>query len=372
MKNQSIIYISFFTIWSLFFSGCGRNLIEVPDDFLQLSPNATNTQNKTVLKIASMQPTDVIVRVNESVLTKEAYEKIMLFKAKSLSHKKGMNQYVMEKELDSFRHTYVKMFVAQRLLTDAAFAENIVTTNEVKQFVAETIDRRACATGRSSVEYLKSKGEEARFLIYELAVAYIMDKYVAKRIPPKAEVTPEFIAEVRKQVKLANAEATATNNLIKARLAAWRMQIVSQNEDFLKIAQAVSDPCLDSPSDESGVWGEFEMADLQPQELALAVFSLPLNGISEVLEDDNGYHVIKVLSITPPVKDVGGKTIESEKRKLSHIYLEKSPLLIEESDFILTNDMKRQMQMQAVSEVVDLLSTNGINKISYPHGLLLF
>ena len=81
MKSQSIIYISFFTIWSLFFSGCGRNLIEVPDDFLQLSPNATNTQSKTVLKIASMQPTDVIVRVNESVLTKEAYEKIMLFKA---------------------------------------------------------------------------------------------------------------------------------------------------------------------------------------------------------------------------------------------------------------------------------------------------
>lgn len=353
--------------------GCSREETHFLDsDFLEISPGVTNVQNDAVLKISEMSPTDVIVDVNGAPLTKDTYDRLMVLKYKSLMAKKGMTDLVAGKKLEAFSKTYIKNFVAQRLLIDNAFAIGVVSTNEVQQFVEDKIQSLAKSKGKTSAEILKGKGDEARFWIYEMAISYIMDKLIDKEIPPKAEVSGEFVSEVKKQVASINAESTATNKILKAKLKQRRDQLIANNEDFLKVAATASDSTEENPSSEDGVWGEFEIGDFDTPEFNTAVFSLPEGGISDVLEDENGYHVVKVLSITPAVKDEFGRTQEQEKRLLSHIYLDKAPLLIEESDVILTQDLKRQMQLQAVDEYVSNLSTNGVNKITYPHGINLF
>ena len=353
--------------------GCSREETHFLDsDFLEISPGVTNVQNDAVLKISEMSPTDVIVDVNGAPLTKDTYDRLMVLKYKSLMAKKGMTDLVAGKELEAFSKTYIKNFVAQRLLIDNAFAIGVVSTNEVQQFVEDKIQSLAKSKGKTSAEILKGKGDEARFWIYEMAISYIMDKLIDKEIPPKAEVSGEFVSEVRKQVASINAESTATNKVLKAKLKQRRDQLIANKEDFLKVAATASDSTEENPSAEDGVWGEFEFGDFDTPEFNTAVFSLPEGGITDVLEDENGYHVVKVLSITPAVKDELGRTQEQEKRLLSHIYLDKAPLLIEESDVILTQDLKRQMQLQAVDEYVSNLSTNGVNKITYPHGINLF
>ena len=102
--------------------------------------------------------------------------------------------------------------------------------------------------------------------------------------------------------------------------------------------------------------------------VAAAVFALRKNAISDVIEDDNGFHLVKVLDVKPAVKDESGKVVKDEVRKLSHLYIEKEPVLIRESKIELTNDLKYQMQIQAVNEYVTGLLTNGSHRIVYPHG----
>lgn len=374
-KVNFIYFVSSLIV--ILFSGCSRGpetveLVNIPDGFLRLSSEVLNDLSKDEKKIFEMAPSNVIVDVNGASLTKRDFDIILDLKAKSLMQEKGMTEYVMDKKLDAYRRTYINKYIAQRLLVDAAFTKGVVTTNEVKECVAERIAKIAAINKCNTQEYLNKLGDESRIMMYELGVSYIMDKYISKCIPPKADVTDEFIAELKKQVKSLNEAANATNNLMKIRLQTWRKQIIEKNEDFQKIAKTVSDIDEDFPSQDDGIWGEFELGDLDPQEFNLAVFSLPLDGISEVLEDDNGFHLIKVVSITPAVKGSRGDIVEPEKRKLSHIYLEKAPLLMEESDIVMTREMKYQMQIQAVNEAVSELSTNGVNRITYPHGASLF
>ena len=373
MKKKVYFWQSVAALFVVLLSGCSREEAHFLDsDFLEISPAATNVQSDAVLKISEMSPTDVIVDVNGVPLAKGTYDRLIVLKYKSLMAKKGMTDLVAGKELEAFSKTYIKNFVAQRLLVDNAFAIGLVSTNEVRQFVEDKIRSLAKSRGKTPTEVVKGKGDEAHLWIYEMAISHIMDKLIAKEIPPKAEVSGEFVSEVKKQVATINAESAATNKLLRAKLKQRRDQLIANKEDFLKVAATTSDSTEENPSSDDGVWGEFEIGDFDTPEFNTAVFSLPEGGISDVLEDENGYHVVKVLSITPAVKDELGRTQEQEKRRLSHIYLDKAPLLIEESDVILTQDLKRQMQLQAVDEYVSNLSTNGVNKITYPHGINLF
>ena len=69
-------------------------------------------------------------------------------------------------------------------------------------------------------------------------------------------------------------------------------------------------------------------------------------------------------------KDADGNELNPERRHLSHLHIDKRPLLIEDSDLVLTRDLKRQMQTQAVNEFVTGLATNGQNKVVYPNGVI--
>ena len=357
--------------------GCWRDSVELTADILSIDPSFvfsaqdTNRLYRAVKSIDELSPEDVILIVNEAGLTKRAYDQVLSMKIAGISSREGMTDLVADKHMEAFQKTYFKKFIAQRLLVDHAFAIGVVTTNEVLRHVEKVVIELAKKRGKSAEHYLKNLGAKRQQTLYEFSIAYIMDKLIHEKIPPSMEVTEKFVKDVKAEVARMNAEAAVTNQLMKSRLQGWKAQIIAKNEDFLKIAARVSDPDEDNPSSDDGVWGEFEEGDLDTPEMRAKVFALREGEISDVLEDDNGFHLIKVLSITSPVTNESGRVIEREKRKLSHIYLEKAPLLLEEGDIVLTHDLKKQMQLRAVDEYVSALSTNGVNRIINPHGLPL-
>lgn len=358
--------------------GCDRaSSVELSSDILSIDPCAslreqnTNKLYRTVGAIDALDPDDVILIVNGERLSKRAYDDIVKLKLEEITSRKGMTSYVAEEHLDAFKKSYFKRFIAQRLLVDHAFSTGVVTTNEVLQHVGKVVADISKRKGMTPEKYLRGLRNGRHYALYEIGVAFVMDKLIHDKIPPKEVVTDEFVKDVKMEVARMNAEATATNNLMKARLQGWKGQIIAKREDFLKIAARVSDPDEDNPSADDGVWGTFEEGDLDTPEMQAKIFAMREGEISDVLEDDNGLHLVKLLAIVPPVTNEEGRIIEREKRKLSHIYLEKAPLLIEEGDVILTQDLKRQMQLRAVDEYVSALSTNELNRVINPHGLPL-
>ena len=355
-----------------FVIGCTDKSVLVDPGILDFDSSATNVQSDAKMRVIEMKPEDIIVSVNGVALSRKTFDKLILFRQQHLMQEKNADQMVVNKKIEAFQQSYINNFVGQRLMVDHAFKAGVVTTNEVLSHVGKAIAKVADKRGKTPEQFLKGLGEERHFFQYEIAVSFIMDKLIHDKIPPKAEVTGEFLAEVKKEVKRMNAEAAATNAVFKARLADWKQQILAKKLDFGKFAKTLSFEDEDNKMDDDGVWGEFEQGDLPSAQMQAAVFALPVGAISDVLESDNGYHLVKVLSITPEVKNEQGRVTERERRKLAQIYLEKVPLLIEESDIVMTHDLKKQMQLQAVNEYVARLTTNGINKVEYPHGVALY
>ena len=318
-------------------------------------------------KIMAMQPDDVIVAINGYPLTKQTYDDMMLLKETGLMTDKDTSQIVAQKMMDQYRVSYIKNFIGQRLLVDNAFALGIATTNEVLSEVEAAIKKQARNRGKKVAEFIRRfKGRE-RCFYYEIYVSHIIDRIIHEKIPPKTVVDENFTAAVQKQVDIQNATAEATNKLYKARLEYYKQQIANEKLDFQSVVRAFT-----GDKDADGVWGEFEADDLTDPRVRAPVFALREGEVSDVLEDDDGFHLVKVLKIIPPEKDEEGRVITREKRTLSQIYIEKEPLIIRQSDILMTADLKRQMQLRAVNEYVTGLSTNSLNKIEYPNGRDLF
>lgn len=318
--------------------------------------------------IAKMAPDDVIVAVNGYPLVKRAYDDMMALKLQGIMNQKDMNNLVADQMMDEYRVRYVRYFQAHRMLLDEAFRLNIVTTNELLAKVEKRLKKSAARRGLTVEQSLKKYGRNRKYIYQDLFTSIAIDKLVSNKIPPKREVDEKFVKAVQDQVAADNAYAASTNATIVVFLKNWRNQILKGDADFIEVAKRMAG----EEEDSDGVWGIFEEGDMDDPKVEAAVFALPKNGISDVLEDFNGYQLVKVLDITPAVTNETGRIVSKETRKLSRIYVDKVPEIIRIDDIKMTSELRRQMQMQSVDQYVTMLSTNGTTRIEYPNGNELF
>lgn len=317
--------------------------------------------------IAEMAPSDVILAVNGYPLTKQTYDDMMELRLKGIMEQKGMNNVVADKMMEEYKSRYIRNFQGQRMLVDEAFRLGVVSTNEVIAEIEKRLKADAAKRKMTVEKSLRKFGDKRKYLLQELFISITMDRFVTAKIPPMMKVDDRFVEATQKQIDADNAAAAKTNAMIRARMQAWRSQIMANRLDFITVAKRFSE----NP-DEDGIWGEFEDGDLDDERISAKVFELRENAISDVLEDDNGYHLIKVLKVTPAQTNENGRIVAKEKRKLSHIYFEKLPEIIRMDDVKMTADLKLQMQMRAVNNYVTGLSTNGTTRIEFPNGQQLF
>ena len=358
---------------SLLMCGCGKDGFKIEGNVLEFEKRSdVPFPTGTVCQVDQMAPDDVIVAVNGYPITKRVYDIMMALKAKSLANDPKRQGEAME-ILKNYRMTYFKTFIAQRLMVDNALELGLVTTDDVRAHVENFVVEEARKQNRSIEQFLKAfKGQE-RLFFYEKGVSYAMAKVISEKIPPLVEVNKAFVSNVMEYVEQQNVLAAETNRLRKAEFAQLREEIVSGKRAF----SAITNKLVHIPQDcivveDDGAWGEFAETDMDDAKVAAAVFALPVGGLTEIIEDDDGFTMAKVCKIIPPEKDAGGEIVAPERRVLSRIYVDKIPMTIQESEIAWTSNLKRQMQTQAINRYVLDLSTNGTNRIEYPHGRVLF
>lgn len=323
--------------------------------------------NADLRAIDEMQPQDIIVAVNGVPLTKGVYERLMDVKLKSILQRPNMSQYVAQKIWEQHRRTYVKKFVAQRLLFDNAFSTGIVSTNGLLAAVGKRVTADAKRTGKTVDKYIKGFGTAWHDFLYERSVDLAISELVKARIPPIAEVESNFVAAVQQQVLAENAAAKVTNDYYRATLASVRTHLLKDEVSF----DAAMRKCAGFPGGDC-LTEDLTAEEIEDEELGRVAFETPLGGITPVVENESEFFLVKVLGIQAARRDGDGDVLEPERRTLARISLPKVPLLVEESAVALTADLKNQMQMQAIDNYVTQLITNGNNRVVYPHGNVLF
>ena len=321
--------------------------------------------------VDALQPEDVLVAVNGYPLTKKTFDEVMVLKAKQLTNVKGSNQAYLNNQLADFRRNYIPLFVNQRLLIDRARELSVIPKEELERRVNDIVEKQAKARKMTVEKFMRTFPGDFKYFLYETAARLLMNSIVAKHIPPVGEVSDGLVAAFQKSIEEDNAATVKTNEMKRVQMQEWKRDLLAKKVTFEELAKKYNEDEY-ADEDQPGYWGEFERGQIEDKRVQSAVFSLKPGEISDPVEDDEGYHLLKVLSVKAPERNDKGRVSQDEMRKVMHIFVKKLPLLIRDTDDILKADLKRQMQIQAINRYLDDLKTNGVTKIEFPHGKKLF
>jgi len=356
--------------------GCAKEdawQLQKPErEFTELEDRLETVMTGKLSFVENLEPEEVIVAVNGYPLTRRFFDEDMVIAAKGLMSRPGNTAETAGQILQNRKPEFVKQFVMKRLLLDAAKKQNKYDAAFQRDAIEKYMKALAKASKTTPEKVMKRLGADAKHVFYDIAERATVDKFVREAIPPLVKVDEEFVSNVQHQVTMDNQVAARTNALYRALMLQWKDEIRSGKRNIKDIVDAYNkgkDAVHRAIGEE---WGEFEQNSLDDRRIARAVFKLRLGEVSDPLEDDNGYHLVQVTKITPPVKNEKGRVIQHEVRRLSHLYLEKEPEIIRQNDNEMFTDLRQQMQMQAIYAYADNLLTNGQNEVIYPHGERLF
>ena len=377
LERVKMKFLQAFVLLSFVFAiGCTKegekDKVHFSGDFCEIEKRQAEpfpTGKETI--VDALQPDDVLVAVNGYPLTKKTFDEVMVLKAKQLANAKGSNQAYLNNQLADFRRNYVPLFVNQRLLIDKARELNVIPKEELERRVNDIVEKQAKARKMTVEKFVRSFPGDFKYFLYETCARLLMNSIVAKHIPPVGEVSDGLVAAFQKSIDEDNAGTMKTNEMKRVQMQEWKRDLLANKVTFEDLAKKYNEDEY-ADEDQPGYWGEFERGQIDDKRVQSAVFSLKPGEISDPVEDDEGYHLLKVLSVKAPERNDKGRVIQDEMRKVMHIFVKKLPLLIRDTDDILKADLKRQMQIQAINRYLDDLKTNGVTKIEFPHGKKLF
>jgi len=186
---------------------------------------------------------------------------------------------------------------------------------------------------------------------------FVWKRELLKATPPVMEVDDKMAAELRTLVMTDNAHCAESNKQTVARLEKMRQDIVAGKATFEKLADTVGSK--ENGEGDGGYWGEFVFSDFSDADLAEKVFALKEGEVSEVLEDDGGFFIVKILAAN--TSDKGEATAD-----LARISLPKELMAEVMSVPAFKAEMQRQQHEQAVDKLVEDLKAKAV--VVYPNG----
>ena len=356
--------------------GCSREPEDTTPymDYVELKPrleSALPVSTNATTFFETLKPEDVLVAVNGYTLTKSDFNEQIGRDVQFLLRRKNANEMAVEEQITQRKPTYIENFVTKRLLIDDAKRRQVMGLTNVFKIARNFVRANAKARGRTLEKFEKSYPGNITNMYYEVAERVWIDTLIATNIPLKCAVDAILVSNMQASVEADNQMTSATNELKRLELANLKKRIL---EGKITLAAAANQYSADADEGvgKDGFWGEFERNELTDKPLRAKVFNLKLGEISDPIEVEEGYHLVKVLKIRPPEKNDKGRVIQPEIRTLAHIYFEKEPLLIRQDDRAMANDLTRQLQLQAIEAYVENLKTNGQNRVEWPHGRILF
>ena len=348
--------------------GCGRSA-ERHRPTIE-NPDASNPPSvgKT-LKLAEMSDDDIVVWVDGSALTKKGFDQSVRYIQFQLQ-RAGRN--VSDKKLGDvyriFCQRIITDFVSDQVLIHEARRRKLLDLPGLEKKMEET--RQALAK-QSRMTYEKvveafPGGEPA---IDALAENMAWKTAMIETIPPSVEVTDAVVSNMFEEVFARNAARMSTNEMRRAKLEGFRKEIAAGKADFGDLAERYSE-CPFKVKGEKGDWGTFRKTDFHEKwgnkKVGDVVMNLAEGEVSDVLEDDTGYSIVKFVEFDERF----GKNLKQECRRLSRIFLPKEPLLLVPKFSEMKDDLTAQMKSQGVDKALEKLVDSA--KIVYPHGKEVF
>jgi len=312
------------------------------------------------MTVPKMKPDDVIVAVNGICFTKRELDTELFAYDWFLNQDRRIRGHQKKQMYRNFGRQLIPSFVAtQALLWEAREKCRLEYTNVIA--VVETnVIRNARHFGLSPKQYDRrvAGGNDA---VRRAAEQLLWrDAYLSQCFKPKTVVTDADVTNVFRQIDAENAQIAASNAVVRARLEAIRSRIVKGGEDFGKLADEFGEDDTQE-KDGTGVWGRIGRSDVTGDVTAEAMFSLKEGEVSGILEDNDGYFIVKALEA--PKTDADGKT---RSIRLARIWLARtSPVVLADVD-----SMKRDLQQQLNERDLATHMEGLIGKVTvvYPHG----
>lgn len=147
--------------------------------------------------------------------------------------------------------------------------------------------------------------------------------YTEKVIRPTIHVEDAAIQELIQKRHENNLEVPATNALLRAQLEDFRRQLISNELSWGEVAEEYSEcpDCSDNHGD-CGTWEEDEGED-RGEALLKVCFSIPTNTVSEIVETDDAFHIVKVTSRYEPTAEAREEDGEVSSADVRHIQIDK-------------------------------------------------
>ena len=310
--------------------------------------------------VFSLKGDDVIVSVNGALMTRDRFDLLGKQMLWVLGHDKMMRQRDREQVYKNLMMGSIERFVETQLMLQRARSEKLATADELRQKAEEGVGnfcRRYSVKESQLAESFPGGLDEVR---KDAEDAWWVNSYIVKHAIKGKPVTDEVVTNILRDIEAENAAVAATNAAIKALLERVRADIVSGAASFDEMADKHSD---DEHRGPGGSWGVFRRSDLPDSDL---IFDLAEGSVSDVLEDDDTYYIVRVDAKTPAQRNAEGKLVVPESVELSRIQQAKDEYTILAHVDSLKADLQRQMDDLAVKADIERLAAEA--DIVYPHG----
>jgi parvulin-like peptidyl-prolyl isomerase len=330
----------------------------------EAEPAAGTSTSALGKSIKEMSLNDVIVSVNGVELTKRQFEENVNRTLKRLTQRPNMKKNQIAMLGRRYINTYIPAYVNTQLLMQEARRTGVLSEADLAVAVAEWIKQEARSEKKPVDEFLKTVPGGAAALTNDAVQTVLAEAVIGTNVLPNVHVTEQVVQATIDAIKEENAAVDATNAVKVAWLKTLREQIVA-GADFGKLAD-IHSQCKRSAPGNNGYWGEFERRDFIEPKMRDAVFRLKPGEVSDVLEDEEGFHLVKVLDAKNVPSNLAAKATQAESLSLAHILSRREPAL----EMSVPGDLKQQLfaqfKHQRTMEYLKRLQEKAV--ISYPNG----
>ncbi|MBM0045790.1 peptidylprolyl isomerase [Anaerococcus sp. mt242] len=260
--------------------------------------------NNKESKEAEKLPDDAVALVNGETLTKDQYKDEMSFYASYLASSQGAKNQV------------VGMMVKDKLTFDDAQKNGIeVSDKEVSDQFMQTVDNIEKQNGKGAfdemLEDYNMTADQFKDVIKKDILYTKHQEWFLKNNPVSDEDVDKFYEENKDEFKKADADHILVDDEKTAKEVKEKLD---NGGDFAELAKEYSKDT--GNADKGGALGEFKKGDMVPQ-FSDKVFSMKEGEISEPVQTQFGWHIIKLNKINESLTDedrqVIRKSLEDKK-----------------------------------------------------------
>lgn len=258
----------------------------------------------------------VKAEVNNKVITQEEYDEHLSVYRKMAETQFGAGAWEMEVQEGQtmgsyYESTLLDQLIMDLLLVDAAEKEGITISEEELQAELDTF-KTYLDTEEQYKQFLEGYGMTEEYLKESLRKEYLINHYLSVKIE-NLQPTDEELKTLFSDLKM-NESVRASHILVATEEEAKNViDRINKGENFEDLAKEVStDP---GSAENGGDLDYFDYVDMV-QPFSEAAFAMEIGEVSEPVQSDFGYHIIKVTD--KKVDDT--VTVETEKTVLTEYY----------------------------------------------------